>query len=247
MKKKKNKKKINTGKVAIIFSLLLIVVIVFYALLNSNIFNSKNVIIDGNKHVKSEDIVKTLGIKDDKNIFRYNLGNMESELLKNKYIEKVNIKRLLPNTLKVDITEKEIVATLYNEGIYCYIDKEAKFIDEISEEDKDNSVVTVDIYYSLSDLQEINFKNEENRNRLLYLLECMKSESVYKKIKQVDMTDKDSIKMHTNDNIKVLLNKDENLKYNISKVAMILADLQSKNQIGGEIDLSTGKYALYRP
>ena len=43
------------------------------------------------------------------------------------------------------------------------------------------------------------------------------------------------------------LNSDEELKYNISRLAMILADLQNKKQKGGEIDLSTGKYALYRP
>ena len=42
---KKNKKRINTSKVVIIFSLILIVVIVLYTSLNSGIFNSDNIII----------------------------------------------------------------------------------------------------------------------------------------------------------------------------------------------------------
>jgi len=120
---KKNKKRINTSKVVIIFSLILIVVIVLYTSLNSGIFNSDNIEIEGNKYVESEYIIKALEVNNNKNIFSYNIKDMEEILLNNKYIDKVEIKRLLPNTLKVSIIEKEIVANLYNEEIYCYIDK----------------------------------------------------------------------------------------------------------------------------
>lgn len=244
---KKNKKRINTSKVVIIFSLILIVVIVLYTSLNSGIFNSDNIEIEGNKYVESEYIIKSLEVNNNKNIFRYNIKDMEEILLNNKYIDKVEIKRLLPNTLKVSIIEKEIVANLYNEEIYCYIDKEGNFIDEIDENNKDNEVITVHIDYNKTDSQEIKFKNEENKKRLLYLLEYIKEEGIYKKIDNIDMTKPNSINMSTKEDINILLNSDEELKYNISRLAMILADLQNKKQKGGEIDLSTGKYALYRP
>ena len=244
---KKNKKRIHTSKVVIIFSLILIVVIVLYTSLNSGIFNSDNIEIEGNKYVESEYIIKALEVNNNKNIFRYNIKDMEEILLNNKYIDKVEIKRLLPNTLKVSIIEKEIVANLYNEEIYCYIDKEGNFIDEIDENNKDNEVITVHIDYNKTDSQEIKFKNEENKKRLLYLLEYIKEEGIYKKIDNIDMTKPNSINMSTKEDINILLNSDEELKYNISRLAMILADLQNKKQKGGEIDLSTGKYALYRP
>lgn len=53
--------------------------------------------------------------------------------------------------------------------------------------------------------------------------------------------------MSTKEDINILLNSDEELKYNISRLAMILADLQNKKQKEEKSDLSTGKYALYRP
>ena len=59
---KKNKKRINTSKVVIIFSLILIVVIVLYTSLNSGIFNSDNIEIEGNKYVESEYIIKALEV-----------------------------------------------------------------------------------------------------------------------------------------------------------------------------------------
>ena len=135
-KNKKRIKKVNNSKVVIIFSFLLIIVMLLYTVLNSQMLNSKNIEIKGNKYVKSEDIIKILDIKDDKNIFRYNINNMEKILLSNKYIDKIKIKRKLPNTLSINITEKDIVANLYNGEEYCYIDKEGNFIDEIDENNK---------------------------------------------------------------------------------------------------------------
>ena len=197
--------------------------------------------------IKSAFEVITNDEQEEKKFLKQSKENKYNEGINNKYIDKVEIKRLLPNTLKVSIIEKEIVANLYNEEIYCYIDKEGNFIDEIDENNKDNEVITVHIDYNKTDSQEIKFKNEENKKRLLYLLEYIKEEGIYKKIDNIDMTKPNSINMSTKEDINILLNSDEELKYNISRLAMILADLQNKKQKGGEIDLSTGKYALYRP
>jgi len=246
---KKNKKrinKVNNSKVVVIFSFLLIIVILLYTVLNSQMLNSKNIEIKGNKYVKSEDIIKILDIKDDKNIFRYNINNMEKILLTNNYIDKVKIKRKLPNTLSINIIEKEIAANLYNGNIYCYIDKNGTFIDKFDKDNKDNNIIKVNINYNLINSQNIKFNNKENEKSLLYLLEYIKEESIYKKIKSIDMTNANTINIYTKDDINIFLNKDEELKYNISRVATILSDLQNKNQNGGELDLSTGKYALYR-
>ena len=70
---KKNKKRINTSKVVIIFSLILIVVIVLYTSLNSGIFNSDNIEIEGNKYVESEYIIKALEVNNNKNIFHFDI------------------------------------------------------------------------------------------------------------------------------------------------------------------------------
>ena len=247
MKKNKKKiKKVNNSKVVIIFSFLLIIVILLYTVLNSQMLNSKNIEIQGNKYVESDEIIKILDIKDDKNIFRYNINNMEKILLTNNYIDKVKIKRKLPNTLSINIIEKEIAANLYNGNINCYIDKNGTFIDKFDKDNKDNNIIKVNINYNLINSQNIKFNNKENEKSLLYLLEYIKEESIYKKIKSIDMTNANTINIYTKDDINIFLNKDEELKYNISRVSTILSDLQNKNQNGGELDLSTGKYALYR-
>lgn len=240
-------KKINRSKIVIIFSFLLIVIIALYTVLNSDMLNSKNIQIKGNKYVKSDDIIKILDVKDDKNIFRYNIKSMETILLSNKYIDKVKIKRILPNTLNINIIEKQIIANLYNEKEYSYIDSDGNFIDKVNEYNKDKNIVTVYIDYELTNKQDIIFKNEEDRKNLLYLLKYIRKESIYKKIDSIDMTKNKTLNMYTKDDTTILLNINKDLEYNISRLGMILSDLQNKKQKGGEIDLSVGKYALYRP
>lgn len=246
MKKQKNKKKTNNSKLVILFSLLLIIVIALYTILNTGIFNSKNVVIEGNNYVDENYIIKLLEIKNDKNIFKYNISNMKNLLLNNKYIESVKIKRLLPNTIKISIIEKKILAVLYNDNVYCYVDDEGNFIDKTNAENKNNNILLVNIDYDLDEMQRVNFNNEQTKERLINLLKYIDEESIYKKIEKIDMREINSIKMYTKDNIKISLNSDELLKYNISKLALILYDLQNKNQYGGEIDLSRERYALYR-
>ena len=240
-------KKINRSKIVIIFSFLLIVIIALYTVLNSDMLNSKNIQIKGNKYVKSDDIIKILDVKDDKNIFRYNIKSMETILLSNKYIDKVKIKRILPNTLNINIIEKQIIANLYNEKEYSYIDSDGNFIDKVNEYNKDKNIVTVYIDYELTNKQDIIFKNEEDRKNLLYLLKYIRKESIYKKIDSIDMTKNKTLNMYTKDDTTILLNINKDLEYNISRLGIILSDLQNKKQKGGEIDLSVGKYALYRP
>ena len=58
MKKRKIKKNINSSNIVIIFSILLIMVIILYTCLNSSMFNSKNIVIEGNKYVDENYIEK---------------------------------------------------------------------------------------------------------------------------------------------------------------------------------------------
>ena len=243
----KKKKKINTNKLMILLSFMLMIIIFIYITLNSNLFNSSNIKIEGNKRISTNEIIKILDIKEDKNIFMYNIKQMEESLMKNNYIENVKIKRKIPNKLQILIIEKEIVAVLKKEENYCYIDKKGNLIQEIEELDKSANHVVVEVEYNLVDAKMIEFKNEETKKRLLYLLECMKENNLYKKIKKINFKESDIIKMYTNDNIEIILPKDEKTEYNITMVSSILSDLQGEHIRGGTIDFTCGNNPIYRP
>jgi len=53
--------------------------------------------------------------------------------------------------------------------------------------------------------------------------------------------------MYSIDGTNIILENNNKLKYNISKVSSILVDLQTRNNKGGNIDLTSDKYAIYTP
>lgn len=239
------RKKKNTGNIMIILTLLLMITIGMYTLLNSELFETKNIEIVGNTVLSDDEIIKKLDIKVDKNIFMYNTNKMINKLNDNPYIEDVKIKRNIPSGLKITIKEKEIYAILRDGKDYCYIDNQANFIEQIKDIEKDD-IVKVDVSYIIED-NKVKFKDKEEKDTLIKLLDAIKECNLSKKINEINFEKSDIINIYTNDNIQIKLNKDNNIKYNISRSSAIMADLQKKSNNKGIVDLTYQNYAIYTP
>lgn len=239
------KKKKNTGNIMIILSLLLMITIGMYTILNSELFETKTIEISGNTIMSDDEIIKKLDIKVDKNIFMYNTKKMVNKLKNNPYIEEVKVKRNLPSRLNITIKEKEIYAILRDEKDYCYVDNQVKLIEKIKDIEGDDTV-KVDIEYIIED-NDIRFKDKEEKDILINLLNAIKECNLSKKINEINFEKSDIINIYTNDNIQIKLNKDKNIKYNISRSSAIMADLQKKSNNKGIIDLTYQNYAIYTP
>ena len=225
------RKKKNTGNIMIILTLLLMITIGMYTLLNSELFETKNIEIVGNTVLSDDEIINKLDMNDDKNIFMY--------------VEDVKIKRNIPSGLKVTIKEKEIYAILRDRKDYCYIDNQANFIEQIKDIEKDD-IVKVDVSYIIED-NNVKFKDKEEKDTLIKLLDAIKECNLSKKINEINFEKSDIINIYTNDNIQIKLNKDNNIKYNISRSSAIMADLQKKSNNKGIVDLTYQNYAIYTP
>ena len=138
-------KKLNVGGITIIFSIFLIFSIGSYSILKSDLFNSKKVVIVGNNRITDDDILDKLEIRDDKNIFMYKISDMEEKIIKNPYIESIEIKRKLPDTFNISVKEKEVFGLLKYDDNYCYMDSNGEFIESIKDiSEEENSVLVVD-------------------------------------------------------------------------------------------------------
>ncbi|HSQ88055.1 cell division protein FtsQ/DivIB [Romboutsia sp.] len=242
----KKKKKINTTKLMILLSFILMIIIFILLLLNSSIFNSSNINIEGNKRISTNEIIKILDIKENKNIFMYNTKQMEKSLMNNSYIERVKVKRNIPNKLQILVIEKEIVAILKEGENYCYIDNKGDLIQQIKELDSSEKKVIIEAKYNLTDDKKIEFQNEETKKRLLYLLECTRKYNLHKKINKINFEKNDIINIYTNDKIKIILPNNNKTGYNIAMMSPILSDLQSKHIKGGTVDFTCGNNPIYR-
>ena len=232
----------NKVMAILFFSLLLTLGACFF--LKSDFFFLKQVIITNNKYLSNEEVNSLLNLSKNKNIFFYDLEDLENRVKKSTYIENCEIKRKMPNKLTVNIKEKNIVNTLYNGDSYCYIDERGQFVDELKEIKNDDLVIFID--YSLYN-ESIKFNDENDKNKLLKLYNKLYEENLLTQIKTIDFRKKTEIIMKGKTGLTICLNKDNNIEKNVISLTKIMIDLQNRNELYGKVDFTYNNYVLYSP
>jgi cell division protein FtsQ len=121
------KRKILLG---LCFSSILIIILIF-VVFKSNYFIIKNIIVNNNLFVTKQEIVILSELKG-KNTFLINKKSTEENIKLNPYIEGVLIKRKLPFTIVIDVTEKKIKGIVKFKNGLINIDGEGKMVQIVS-------------------------------------------------------------------------------------------------------------------
>lgn len=240
----KKRRKINTNKLMgiLFFSLLLTLGTCFF--LKSDFFFLKQVVINNNKYLSKEGVNNLLNLDKNKNIFFYDLQDLENRVKESSYVQDCEIKRKIPNKLIINIKEKNIIGPLYNGKTYCYIDDRGKFVDELKEIENDDLIIS--IKYTLN-YKNIKFNNENDKSKILTLYNKLDEEKILNQIKSIDFRESTAITMKGNSGLIICLNKDNNIEKNVAKISKVLVDLQNRKELYGRVDLTYNNYVLYSP
>lgn len=226
----------------LLFSLLLIFTICFF--LKSDYFNLNEVKINGNSYLSEGDIRKLLSINNDRNIFSYNLKELEKNICNSTYIKECSIKRKLPNKLVVMVEEKNIIGPLYNGEVYCLVDGDGNYVDKLKEDEFKNIVINMG--YTLNN-KKIEFDRETDKRYLIVILKSLENNNILKQVKSIDLTNKDTINIKTKKGLKVAIDKNNSIDTNIDRLNKVLIDLQNRKVYTGSIDMRYNNYILYKP
>lgn len=124
--KKRKRRKI----VLIIILIIVILAGICTYLLTSDVFNIQSIIIFGNKELSQEDLYELSGIQIGDNMFSTIGIVTEVKLKQNGYIEDAKIKKIYPNKIEIEITERQKKFQILTEtGYYIYIDNQGYILD----------------------------------------------------------------------------------------------------------------------
>ncbi len=108
--------------------------LIFFLL--SPIFNIKNIVVEKNNQISSEQIISLSNIQKDTNMFKVSSKETEKLIKENPYIKNIKIRRNLPDTIKIIVTERTASCMLEYGSSYAYIDNQG-YILEISASPKE--------------------------------------------------------------------------------------------------------------
>ncbi len=82
---------------------------------------------------KVEKLIKTnLGIKEGDSMFKLSTNNLLNNVINIGWIKDVSIHKILPNIIKIQVTERVPISVYYHNKIYTLIDKEGHFIEDVT-------------------------------------------------------------------------------------------------------------------
>ena len=200
-----------------------------------NGFTINNIQILGIKNIPKETIIKIVNNEKKSNILSVNLLNIYNNLRNNDWVEELHIERVLPNTIKINIKEKEAIGIWQYEMSNKLITKNGKIIS------------TANINKFKIDLPIIHGNNaNKNANSILKILETNKV--LAKNIWSLDYVNNRRWNLHFKQGIIVLLPSKGVLKawneiiklqknYDVLNLGLTELDLRNPNKILGKISV----------
>lgn len=94
-------------------------------------FTIRDLQITGVSRMAREDVLAQAELKPGMNLLAVNMENVEAMLTKNPWIESAQVTRVLPDTLKIRVTEREPSYLVQYEDSLCYADGEGRIIDKV--------------------------------------------------------------------------------------------------------------------
>ena len=215
-------------KILLLFAIIIGILLFLFI---SPVFNIKNINVQGNNKINAEAIESLSKINMDENIFRFSSKQVAENVKENAYIDSVEVRRKIPNTVEIIVTEREAKYQLEYGNAFVYIDGNGNIL-EISNENANLPIIRG---YSTTQegIQVGNKLIDEDCNKLLTVekfLRAAKSNEIHDIITYVDISNDNDYKFELPSKGKVAyLGNDTNINDKILTLKEILTREEGKN------------------
>lgn len=186
--RKKQKRTRRSGLYTVISTLLILAAV---AAACTVFFRVDDIIVQGNRRYTAQEIIDVAGVKTGDNLFALRAGKLSRELRgRLPYIRTVSVRRLLPDTLSITVTEGSAVAAVAHEGKWWLMDADGKLLEQTTSPGGVSQVVglsplapAVGTYLAAGEEQ------SDRVDRLKELLGALSDNGLTDKLEGIDLTE----------------------------------------------------------
>jgi cell division protein FtsQ len=217
-----------------IFSILLIITSIALAF-NLKTFDIKEILVKNNVKVGKDDIIKLSYINIGENIFYVSFYKGEKSILSNPYIKTVKLRRKLPSSIEISVTERNEAVYFQNGSSFYVLDETGVFLRKGSTAPNLFKIQGLDNKVSFEN-NKVSFKDTRYSEEIEKFCILNSSNSSKYKFKAVDISSLVDIKLFIN-NMEIRLGSDDNL-LNKLNTAINIMDKEGISMEKGYIDVS---------
>ena len=211
-------------------------------------FNIRSITTTGNKKITSEEIISLSGIQLEENMFKISKSKVEQSIKTNAYIDSVDLKRKLPDSIEIQVVEREPAYMLMLGNAYVYINSQG-YILELSKEKLELPIITG--FSTVEDQIQVgnrlNTEDLEKLSSVIQIMDSANSNELGSLITKINIEDKQDYVLELESEDKTVhLGDTSNLS---TKMLYIKTVLENEKDKEGEIFVNTdlnNKGAIFR-
>ncbi len=202
--------------------------------------------IEGNIKVNYLEVVHLSGIEYMSNIFSINTDKVKENIEQNPNLKVINIKRKLPDTIIIEVEEREAIAIIKSEDNEIAIDKNCialEIFDLQSQSSRINIIGTTILSYELG--EEAELEKEIHKKKLTLLLNALSSAGIAEFIESIDLTYTENIKLTAVKGYEIQIGSVENIENKCVWIKTMIPKLVEEGKNGGVLYITNVDSAHY--
>ena len=214
----------------------------------SSFFNIKKIEIVGNNKLTKDEEICLSQIEIEEYTFKLSKNKIEKNIKQNAYVEKVDIKRKLPNTISIEIQERVPTYMITFANAYAYINNQGYFV-EISKEKLELPIIT-GYATKEEDIQlgeRLCTEDLQKLDDILQIMKAAESNEIANIVTKINISDKQDYVLELKSEKKTVhVGDTSNLS---TKMLYIKEIIEQNKKIEGEILVNTdlnNKWAIFR-
>lgn len=229
------------NRILLFFAVIILVTVSLF----TPIFGVSSIMVEGNKILSDEAVIKASGIVEGDNLFFADTDKSEKKINALGYVKKVKIKRKFLTRIVIEVTENTEAAYMTFSGNYVGISVDGKIL-SITKTGKlkpKKAVITGCALKSAKKGEIIEAKKPGYTEEIKFILKTLDENSLISSVKGIDVTKLNKISFTLTSDTKIIIGESEQLDYKLKCLVDVMDELGEVR--GGKIDISNPSNIIY--
>ena len=198
-------------------------------------FRVQSFVVSGNHRYTEQEIITSTGVEIGDNMYLLNKYAISREITTQlPYVETVSIRRSLPDTLVISVTECQAAAGIVQDGVGWLLSGSGKILEQVTpaQAERYPEITGVELLMpEVGGSMEFPAAGNATEEQVLGLLAALEGQGVLEKLEGIDCSDSDEMVMSYAGRFRVVMHYDDDFAQDLRSVEQIIPQLQP-NQTG---------------
>lgn len=212
--------------------------VIFVIICASVFFKVSEITVEGSTIYAAETVADSSDITLDENLYKIDFALVETNItMRLPYIKSVELKRVLPSTVEIIVTEDKPKYYLEISGEYFILSDTLRVLERVDDawmkayQFDLKELVLPPVSYAVSGRQ-LRFKKESNIKYITEVLDWISDSELYSGVSKINLSDKFLMYFIYDERYKITIGKNENLDIKLKRALQILNDESVAGQKG---------------